>query len=104
MVSYIDLDTSSGHHLSPTSTPGALCGSRLLPGPTTIVVGGAAVDAMTKCLFNRSARYGRAVVGYCPAMTSFGATHAGEFEEFEEEEVLGLGGGAASLASKTWWG
>jgi hypothetical protein len=76
----------------------------LLPGPTTIVVGGAALDAMTKCLFNKSARYGRAVVGYFRAMTSSGATHTGECEEFEDGEVLGLGGGAVSLASKTWWG
>jgi hypothetical protein len=37
-------------------------------------------------------------------MTSSGATHTGEFEEFEDGEVLGLGGGAVSLASKTWWG
>ena len=72
------------HLLPPTTTPGALCGSRLLPGPTDIVAGGAALDAMTKDLFNWSSRYGRAVVGYCSAMTSFGATHTGECEEFEE--------------------
>ena len=91
MDSYIGIDTiQRTHPVPPTSTPGALCGNRLLPGPTTIVVGGAALDAMTKCLFNRSARYGRAVVGYWTAMTSSGATHTGEFEEFEDGEVLGL--------------